>query len=84
MCHNMAIKFIRSFVITMKHFTKQNCPPMQLAWNIGIQINNTVNTSNEKNFKQFLSKKKYPSPQNIVPHLMFIIWNFIAINLYRF
>ena len=39
-----------------------------------IQIHNTVYKSNEKNLTS-----KNPPPQNMVPHLMFIIWIFIAI-----
>ena len=45
---------------------------MQPAW----KNRNSVYTSEEKNL-QFSSKKNFP-PQNKVPHLMFIIWNFIA------
>ena len=41
---------------------------MQLAWKIGIQMNNTVYTSKEKNY-QFSSKKpsvtKYSPPSNV-------------------
>ena len=43
---------------------------------IGIQINNTVQTS-ERKINNF-HLKELP-PQNIVPYLMFIIWNLIAI-----
>ena len=60
----------------MKHFTKQNSFLCSLQGKIGIQMNNTVYNSNKK-YKQFSSEK--PSAKNIVTHLMFIIWNFIAI-----
>ena len=60
----------------MKHFTKQNSSLCSLHEKIGIRINNTVYTSKEKNYQ--FSLKNLPL-QNIVPHLMFITWNFIAI-----
>ena len=57
----------------MKHFTKQNSSLCSLHGKIGIQMNNTVYTSKEKNqFSFFFFLKTLPL-QNIVPHLMFII-----------
>ena len=53
----------------MKHFTKQKGKK-------GIQMNNTVYTSKEKNYE--FSSQNIPL-QNINPHLVFIILNFIAI-----
>ena len=73
---------IRSFGFTMKHFTKQNCPPMQPAWKIGgIQINNTVNTSNEKKMNIFFLKKKpfaskHSPPSNV--YYMELYCNFLS------
>ena len=43
--------------------------------NLGIQINNTDNTSEEKNLQFYFLKKK-PSAAKHSP-TMFIIWNFI-------
>ena len=71
----MAIEFIK--VDLTDNFTKQSSPLCSLHGKIGIQMNNTVYTSKEKNY-EFSSKKNLPL-QNIVPHLMFIILNFIAI-----
>ena len=56
----------------MKHFTTQNNSLCRLHGKIGIQINNTVYTSKEKNY-QFSLKKKTTPPQNIVPHLDFFL-----------
>ena len=61
----------------MKHFIKQIRSLCSLRGKVGIQMNNTVYISKEKNY-EFSSKKKLPL-QNIVPHLMFITLNFIAI-----
>ena len=55
-------------------------PNMQPAWKVEIQINNTVYTS-KRQINNFLLKNL--PPQNIVPNLMFIKWNFIAI-FFRF
>ena len=49
----------------------------QLHRRKGMQINNTVYTSKEKN-EQFSFKKNLP-PQNRVPHLMTFIRNLMAI-----
>ena len=51
-------------------------PNMQPAWKVGIQINNTVYTSKEKNYK-FSSKNPFATKHS--PTLMFIIWHFFAI-----
>ena len=52
----------------MKHFTKQSSSLCSLHGKIGIQMNNTVYTSKEKNYK-FSSKKpsatKQSPPSNI-------------------
>ena len=52
----------------MKHFTKQNSSLCSLHGKIGIQMNNTVYTSKEKNY-QFSSKKpsatKHCPPSNV-------------------
>ena len=44
----------------MNNFTKQNSSLSSLPGNIGIQMNNTVYTSKEKNY--WFSSKKKPSP----------------------
>ena len=52
----------------MKHFAKQNSSLCSLHGKIGIQMNNTVYTSKEKNY-QFSSKKpsatKHSPPSNV-------------------
>ena len=52
----------------MKHFTKQSSPLCNLHGKIGIQMNNTVYTSKEKNY-EFSSKKpsatKHSPPSNV-------------------
>ena len=52
----------------MKHFTKQNSSLCSLHGKIGIQMNNTVYTSKEKNY-EFSSKKpsatKHSPPSNV-------------------
>ena len=52
----------------MKNFTKQNSPLCSLHGKIGIQMNNTVYTSKEKNYG-FSSKKpsatKHSPPSNV-------------------
>ena len=60
--------FNRWFGITLKHFTKQSCSLCSLHGKIGIQKNNTVYTSKEKNY-EFSSKKpsatKHSPPSNV-------------------
>ena len=60
--------FNRSFGINMKHFTTQNSSLCSLRGKLGIQINNTVYTSKEKN-SQLSSKKpsatKHSPPSNV-------------------
>ena len=67
----------------MKYFTKQNSSLCSLHGKIGNQINNTVYISKVKN-NNFLLKNL--PPQIIVPHLMLIPSNFIAIfnGIYKF
>ena len=52
----------------MKHFTKQSSSLCSLHGKIGIQMNNTVYTSKEKNY-EFSSKKpsdtKHSPPSNV-------------------
>ena len=62
----------------MKHLTKQSSSLCNLHGKIGIQMNNTVITSKEKILIINFLLKNLPL-QNIVPNLMFIIWNFSAI-----
>ena len=64
----------------MKHYTKQNSSLCSLHGKIGIQMNNTVYTSKEKNY-QFSSLK--PSATK-VPHLMFITWHFTTFVLFEY
>ena len=64
----------------MKHLAKQNSSLCSLHGKIGIQMNNTVYISKQKNY-QFSSKKKNLQLQNVVPYLILITWNFIA-NFY--
>ena len=47
----------------MKHFTKQNSSLCSLQGKIEIQMNNTVNTSKEKNY-QFPSKNPPATKHN--------------------
>ena len=64
--------FNRSFGINMKHFTKQ--------------ISSLYSLHGKKYWLYIKKKKifnfllKHLPPQNIVPHLMLIEWNFIAIS----
>ena len=58
----------------MKHFTNQSSSLCSLHGKIGIQMNNTV-THQKRKIMNFLLKNL--PLQNIVPHLMFIILNFI-------
>ena len=67
----------------MKHFTKQNRSLCSLHGKIGIQMNNTVYTSKEKNY-QFSSKKKPSATKHSPQSPMFITWNFIAIFLFEY
>ena len=76
MCHNMAKEFIKAD-LTYNFGSPWNTSQNKIC--IGIQMNNTVYPSKEKNC-QYSSEKK-PPLQNIVPHQMFITWNFIA-NFY--
>ena len=62
--------FNRSFGITMKHLTKQNSFLCNLHGKIGIQINNNIYTSTEKNRNFFLinpsaTKQKLSTPTNV-------------------
>ena len=60
---------------------KQNSWVCSLHGKIGIKINNTVFTSKEKINKSLLKK---PSASKESPHLMLIIWTFIALFLIEY
>ena len=79
----MAKEFIKVDLIgiSMKHLTKQSSSLSSLRGNIGIQMNNTVYISKEKNY-EFSSKKPFATKHS--PHLMCIIWNFTAFFLFQY
>ena len=65
----------------MKHFAKQNSSLCSLHGKIGIQMNNTVYTSKEKNY-QFSSKK--PSATKHSPQFNVCTLKFLAFFLFEY